>query len=52
MLKRWTEFLSPKRKREYPYLDAWESLLEKGAPEAKMRKTAEEFQSVILNALK
>lgn len=52
VVQRWVRFLDPSQKREYAYLDAWNSLLGKGGSEAEAKKIAEEFQSLLLSVRK
>jgi mono/diheme cytochrome c family protein len=52
VLDRWVQFLDPERKREYKFLDSWQALVKKGAPEPELRKSAEGFQALIVAALK
>ena len=52
VLNRWVKFLDPERKREYEFLDSWQALVKKGAPESELRKSAEEFQTLLVATLK
>ena len=52
LIVRWVDLLKPGNKHEYPFLDAWQRLLEKGAKDPVARNVAEAFQGEIQAALK